>query len=109
MCQRAAILRQGTVVALDTMDGLINQVQGTLLDLRLSAGLLPPELLPLVAKDRSGGPHKYSFRLGSWSEVDHVLARIQAGGATVADKSVGKTDLGDVFRQIISGAPLCAR
>ncbi len=104
MCRRAAILKHGTIVALDTMEGLINRVEGTRLNLSLSAGLLPLDLLPMAVEDRPGAHHKYSFRLANWSEVDKVLARIHAGGATVADMSVSKTDLEDVFRQVISGA-----
>ena len=103
MCQRVAMLKNGTVVALDTMSALIRRISGSQLIVHLAGGQLPDDLRYLVAHDEqdSGQANKYSLRVNEYAEVEPILARLRQSGAVIDEMQLQQADLEDIFLQIM--------
>jgi ABC-2 type transport system ATP-binding protein len=105
MCQRVAMLKQGKVVALDSMQGLLRRVSGSQLIVHLKDGVLPEGLRHLVSHDEhdagNGHGNRYSLRVNAPSEVEGILARLREGGAVVDEMQMQQADLEDIFLQIM--------
>jgi ABC-2 type transport system ATP-binding protein len=106
MCQRVAMLKAGKVVALDTMSALIRRISGSQLNVHLSSGSLPPELMHLVSHDEHGNGNQYSLRVNEYAEVETILARLRESGAVIDDMQLQQADLEDIFLQIMDGGTL---
>jgi ABC-2 type transport system ATP-binding protein len=104
MCQRVAMLKQGKVVALDTMQQLLRRVSGSQLIVQLK-GELPAELRHLVSHDEheNGHGNRYSLRINAASEVEGILARLRETGTVVDEMQMQQADLEDIFLQIMEG------
>jgi ABC-2 type transport system ATP-binding protein len=104
LCNRVAMLKNGQVVALDTMAALIKRISGSQLVLQLTGGTLPDQLKPLVSHPhelQSG--NKYTLRINDYAEVEPILARVRESGAKIEEMQLQQADLEDVFLQIMDG------
>ena len=106
MCQRVAMLKNGKVVALDTMSALIRRISGSQLNVHLASGSLPPDLMHLVSHDEHGNGNQYSLRVNDYAEVETILARLRESGAVIDEMQLQQADLEDIFLQIMDGGTL---
>ncbi len=97
LCNRVAMLKRGKIVALDTMQNLLQSVAGCRVRLRLS-GALPQTLRPQLAEESDG---EYVLVLGSLQALEAVLAQVREAGLVVQEMAVEQADLEDVFLQVV--------
>ena len=97
LCQRIAMLKSGTVIALDTTRALLSHIEGVQMTLRVR-GTLPPSVLAHRIDERDGA---LVLRLAQPDDVGRVLAECQAAGCEIVDLEVGRADLEDVFLQLM--------
>ena len=104
MCQRVAMLKNGRVVALDSMSALIRRIAGSQLNLHLASGTLPTDLMHLVLHpEQANGGKKFSLRVNEYAEVEAILARLRESGAVIDEMQLQQADLEDIFIQIMDG------
>ena len=100
LCGRIAMLKQGSVVALDSTRNLLDRFSGHTLSLRLAS----TDDLPLEIRERalpSGGC--LNFHLACYDEVEPLLAAIRESGCSIKDMRMTETDLEDVFIDVMRG------
>jgi ABC-2 type transport system ATP-binding protein len=97
LCNRVAMLKQGRIVALDTIRNLIASVSQCSLRLRLSPDILPPALQPLVS-DRDDGFH--ILALHGYSQIEDVLAALRLAKTCILEMEILQPDLEEVFMNI---------
>ncbi len=107
LCDRIAIIADGTLRAHETKEALLARLDGKELHLTLAAPLpvpLPAALLALglqsVGSDRLLLRHR---RLDGM--IPRVLAAVAEAGLTIADLRTAEADLEDVFLQLTRSAP----
>jgi len=106
LCGRIAMLKQGQVVALDRTSALIRRFSGGRLVLRLSEGVLPEGLMPLLvesaaASARPGPGERFVLRIDAYEQVEPVLAALRTAGCVIDEMELQHTDLEDVFVRIM--------
>ena len=101
LCGRIAMLKNGQVVALDRTDALLRQGTGGRLALRLSGGVLPASLQAA----RVGDPQaeRVVLRVDHFDQVEPILVAIREAGCRIEDMELERTDLEDVFLQVMQG------
>ena len=97
LCNRVAMLKQGRVVALDSIRNLIASVSQCSLRLRLSPDILPPVLQPLIS-DRDDGFH--ILALNGYSQIEEVLAALRLAKTCILEMEILQPDLEEVFVNI---------
>jgi ABC-2 type transport system ATP-binding protein len=97
LCNRVAMLKQGRIVALDSIRNLIASVSGCSLRLRLSPDILPPALQPLM-RDRDAGFHILALR--DYSQIEEVLAVLRVAKTCILEMEILQPDLEEVFVNI---------
>jgi ABC-2 type transport system ATP-binding protein len=104
LCNRIAMLKGGSVVALDSTSALIKRISGSQLVVRLAHGSLPEVLKPLVSHpDELVSGNKYTLRVTEYAEVEPILAKLRESGVVIEDMQLHQADLEDVFIQIMEG------
>jgi len=98
LCQRIAMLKSGSVIALDTTRALLSHIEGVQMILR-ARGTLPPSVLAHRIDERDGA---IVLRLAQPGDVGRVLAECEAAGCEIEDVEVGRADLEDVFLQLMA-------
>ena len=98
LCSRIALLKQGKIVALDTIEHLLAAFSERVLRVKLEAGDLPPALKAGSAK-HDGAWH--DFTIHDYCEVEEVLAALREGGAVIAHMEVTEPELEDVFVKVM--------
>ena len=100
LCGRVAMLKQGSVVALDSTRNLLDRYSGHTLSLRLvNCDDLPPSI-----RERALLSDGYlNFHLASYDEVEPLLAAIRQSGGAVEDMRMTEADLEDVFIDVMRG------
>lgn len=98
LCQRIAMLRSGSVIALDTTRALLSHIEGVQMTLRVR-GAVPASVLAHRIEEREGA---LILRLGEPADVGRVLAECEAAGCEIEDLEVGRADLEDVFLQLMA-------
>jgi ABC-2 type transport system ATP-binding protein len=98
LCGRIAMLKQGSVVALDRTSALLAGTASTMLRFKLDKAL-PPQLL---------GNARVTGRIVQITahdarEVESILAVLHAAGCDPEDLEIGRADLEDVFIEIMRG------
>ena len=114
LCKRIAMLKQGSVVALESTASLLARFDAAQLILHFADGRLPAGLIErAVEPETAATSARVALRLAAASDVEPILAACRASGATVDQVSIERADLEDVFVQIMSGprtdAPAAAR
>ena len=98
LCGRVAMLKQGRIVALDTIRNLVNSVSGCAVQLRLLPDTLPPVLQPLLSS-RENGYHV--LLLDEYSQIEQVLAALRNAASQVLEMQVLQPDLEEVFVRLM--------
>ena len=108
LCGRIAMLKQGSIVALDSTANLLARISGQRLGVRLGQGaVLPAEL---AGRAHGGADGMTRFELTDGAEVEAILASLRRAGVAVTDMELGKPDLEEVFMSVMQrgAAPLVA-
>jgi ABC-2 type transport system ATP-binding protein len=98
LCNRVAMLKQGRIVALDSMHNLVRSIQGYTLELRLSTDTLPAGLISWPSK-RDGCLH--SLKIKHYAEIEPVLLMLRESGIEILEMQLLQPDLEDVFVKIM--------
>jgi ABC-2 type transport system ATP-binding protein len=98
LCNRVAMLKQGKIVALDSIKKLVNTVPGCEVGLRLSPDTLPPALEPL-RKVQEDGYHILSLK--EYAQLEEVMASLRTAGSKVLEIQILQPDLEEVFIKIM--------
>lgn len=97
LCNRVAMLKQGRVVALDSIRNLVASLSGCSLRLRLSPDKLPPALQPLISVQDDGF---YILALKGYSQIEDVLAALRLEKTCILEMEILQPDLEEVFVNI---------
>ncbi len=98
LCSRVAMLKQGKIVALDSVRNLINSISGVSLRLRLSPDTLPAALLPLLSSCDEG---YYVLAVKDYSQIEGVLTVLRGEQVQVLEMRLLQPDLEEVFVKIM--------
>ncbi|MEN9761667.1 MAG: hypothetical protein RI906_1493 [Pseudomonadota bacterium] len=115
LCGRIAMLKAGSVVALENTSALLRQFSAARLVLRLSGAALPQALRHRLLQadsqddqrtDKGARPAVagYVLRLDKFDELESILAVIRQAGAQIEDLELQQADLEDVFVHIMQQA-----
>ncbi len=100
LCNRVAMLKRGTIVALDTMQNLLRRVAGCRVRLRL-AGPLPAAVEPYLSEKVDG---EHVLALPGFRALEEVLAALRTSGLAIQELVVEQADLEDVFLQVVGAS-----
>ena len=103
LCGRIAMLKRGCIVALDTTSNLLARFSGHALHVRLAAGGMLPEALLRRAASMPGDDGAWQFRLGSFEEIEPLLALLRQSACVIDDLRLIQADLEDVFVGVMQG------
>lgn len=99
LCNRIAMLKHGSVVALDDTSNLLKTASSNVLQFKTDQAL--PETLAPVARVTgrvvqlpAQGPH----------DIEFFLATLREAGVVMEDMEIRRADLEDVFLQVMKGA-----
>jgi ABC-2 type transport system ATP-binding protein len=98
LCSRIAMLKQGSLVALDDKQTLMQAHSARTLALRLLPDVLPATLRPLLLAEREG---VYHLRLDECGTLEAILATLREAGIAVQDVEILKPDLESVFLDVM--------
>ena len=101
LCNRVAMLKQGHIVALDSIRNLISSVSTCSVRLRLSPDILPAVLQPLMS-EREEGFH--ILTLNGYSQIEDVLAALREEKTCILEMEILQPDLEEVFVTITGSA-----
>src|SRR3954463_2759083 len=97
LCQRIAMLKQGRVVALETTSKLLAGTALTMLRFKTD------HPLPASLADRARVTGRFAqVSARDAGDVEAVLAQLREAGVPVEDLEIGRSDLEDVFLEIMS-------
>jgi ABC-2 type transport system ATP-binding protein len=99
LCGRIAMLKQGSVVANDTTQNLLNRFSGCYVQLKLDPPRLPEALRPLLVQEQDNGYYRLALR--SYDDVENALAALRAAGVKIQELEVMQPDLEEVFVKIM--------
>jgi ABC-2 type transport system ATP-binding protein len=93
------MMKQGSIVALDTTRNLLESLSGHVLRLRLDGSLRLPGTL---AERAQGSDDGYTaFELSSADEVESILHQLRGAGCKVREMELAKPDLEQAFIRIM--------
>ncbi|MCC6196847.1 MAG: ABC transporter ATP-binding protein [Burkholderiales bacterium] len=98
LCGRIAMLKAGRVVALDSTHNLLARAGG--ITVRVVAARLPAAWPQRAAREEDGG---FRVGLGSYAELEGLLAAFRGEGIAINELAVEETDLEQVFLNIMKG------
>jgi len=98
LCSRIAMLKQGTLVALDDKAGLMRSHSARTVSLRLTPDALPAALQPLLVGEQDGA---YQLRLDDCNTLEAMLGTLREAGVCVRDIEILKPDLEAVFLDVM--------
>lgn len=101
LCGRIAMLKHGSVVALDSTSNLLARFAGQSLNLRLAAACELPDALRARATASDG---RWTFPLAGAREIEPLLAMLREAGCVIDDLRLTQTDLEDVFLGVMQGS-----
>ncbi len=96
LCGRIAMLKQGRIVALDSMPNLLDRFRA--LNARLRAARLP---LPWQELASAQPPNRWTVPLRNYQDLERLLADCREQGIEISDLALDATDLEDVFLRIM--------
>ncbi|MEO8306151.1 MAG: ABC transporter ATP-binding protein [Betaproteobacteria bacterium] len=97
LCGRIAMLKAGTVVALDTKQNLLSRFAG--LTVRLAAERVPAAWQPRVLRQDAG---VFFIGLERYGDLEPLLAALRSDGIAIDELALQETDLEHVFLEIMS-------
>ncbi|MDH5536415.1 MAG: ABC transporter ATP-binding protein, partial [Betaproteobacteria bacterium] len=100
LCNRIAMLKQGSIVALDTTQQLLRLHSGCYVELHLAPeSALPAALAPRVVERREDGA--FRLALSDYGDLEELMHELRRGEARVLEMEVKQPDLEEVFVQIM--------
>lgn len=100
LCNRVAMLKQGKIIALNTMQQLIhNMTVGYSLRLRLQ-----PDQLPSSIQTQQMGYHSgcYELKIESYTQIESILAQLRQANIEIIEMQLLQPDLEDVFVNLMN-------
>jgi ABC-2 type transport system ATP-binding protein len=97
LCGRIAMLKAGSIVALDTKQNLLSSFAG--LTVRLGAAALPEEWRERILRQDD---HSYLLSLSNYAELERLLAALRGKSIEVDELSLQEADLEQVFLRIMA-------
>jgi ABC-2 type transport system ATP-binding protein len=101
LCGRIAMLKEGAIVADDTMQNLLKKFSGCYVKLQLAAPRLPAALQPLLVE---ADGCTFRLALTGYAELEEVMVALRVAGAQVHEMEVMPPDLEEIFVKIMGGA-----
>lgn len=101
LCNRVAMLKNGSVVALDSVRNLISSILGYRILLRLSPDMLPATLQLLVISHDQGC---YVLAIEEYSQLGNVMTALHAAQIKILDLKILQPSLEEVFVKFMHGA-----
>lgn len=101
LCDRVAMLKQGHVVALDSIRNLIKSISGCFVRLRLSPDTLPSALQPFVSSREEGF---HILALKDYFQLEDIMAALRSAAVQVLEMEVLQPDLEEVFVALMGHA-----
>lgn len=98
LCERVAMLKQGSVVALDSTRNLLNSVSGRSLKLWLGGAKLPGALTHMQI---AAGEKSVTLALHDYLDIERIMAELRSHGIQVQEMQLVQPDLEDVFVEIM--------
>lgn len=98
LCNRVAMLKQGKIVALDSIRNLINSIQGFSVRLRLSSEVLPTALQAWPGETHEGF---HLFQIKDYFQIEALLALLRQENIHVLEMQLQQPDLEEVFVRIM--------
>jgi ABC-2 type transport system ATP-binding protein len=98
LCGRIAMLKQGAIVANDTMQNLLKRFSGCYVKLLLAPHVLPAELQPLLVDASASG---FRLALAGYEELERVMVALRVAGVKVHEMEVMQPDLEEIFVKIM--------
>ena len=92
------MLKQGKIVALDSIRNLINSITGCSVRLRLSPDVLPSVLQSLMESHDEGC---YILAVNDYFQIESVLAALRVAQVRVLEMQLLQPDLEEVFVKIM--------
>jgi ABC-2 type transport system ATP-binding protein len=105
LCDHIAIIDKGNVVACETTEALLSQVdqKALLITPMVPLAELPKSLALPHAELKKDGRISIGYQ-PSTAQVDDLLDAVRAAGVSIADISTDEADLEDIFMQLTYGA-----
>ncbi|MBA3478504.1 MAG: ABC transporter ATP-binding protein [Lautropia sp.] len=101
LCQRVAMLKAGRIVALDATANLLKRFAAGTLVLSLSGAPLPAVLQERVVQGPVEDPRLH-LEIARFEEVEFVLATLREAGCIIDEMEIARTDLEDVFVNVMN-------
>ena len=98
LCSRIAMMKDGRIVALDSMANLLAEFSERVLRVKLEGCDLPPALAANASRDAAGW---WRIPVADIAHVEDALARLRQAGAAVASLEVAEPELEEVFVKIM--------
>jgi ABC-2 type transport system ATP-binding protein len=98
LCSRIAMMKDGRIVALDSMANLLAEFSERVLRVKLEGCDLPAELAANASRDAAGW---WRIPVADMAHVEDALARLRQAGASVASLEVAEPELEEVFVKIM--------
>jgi ABC-2 type transport system ATP-binding protein len=101
LCGRIAMLKQGEVVANDTMQNLLKRCTGCHVQLQLAPQVLPVALQPMLVEATRAG---FRLALADYAELERVMTALRVAGVTVREMEIVQPDLEEIFVRIMGNS-----
>jgi ABC-2 type transport system ATP-binding protein len=101
LCNRVAMLKNGSIVVLDSVKNLISNISGHRIRLRLSPDTLPAALQLLTIGHDQG---YYVLAIEEYSQLENVMTALRATQTQVLELQILQPDLEEVFVKIMHDA-----
>ncbi len=95
LCGRIAMLKQGSIVALDTTRNLLARFSGTYVRIKVMEDRLPAALRARAHSSDAAGYH--TFALENYAELERLMQALRSHDLRVQDMELLQPDLEEVF------------
>ncbi len=101
LCNRVAMLKNGSIVVLDSIRNLISNISRHRIRLRLSPDTLPTAFQLLTISHDQG---YYVLAIEEYSQLGNVMTALHAAQIQILDMQILQPDLEEVFVKLMHGA-----
>ncbi|ALQ50587.1 ABC transporter ATP-binding protein [Nitrosomonas ureae] len=100
LCNRVAMLKNGSIVVLDSVRNLISNISGHRIRLRLTTDTLPTALQLLTISHDQG---YHVLAIEGYSQLENVMTALHAAQIQILDMQILQPDLEEVFVKLMHG------
>lgn len=94
LCNRVALMKQGHIIALDSMQKLVNKASSHTVRLKLSSTELPTVLALQLLVDGEG---YYSLKINDYAQIEPLLISLREAKIQIIEMEILQPDLEEVF------------